>query len=55
MLEIKWLIIGFAVVMSCIALSDSVKGYAEKQCRIAAITAQVPADDISKACGIATK
>lgn len=52
MIEFKWLIIGFAVVMSCIALSDAAKGYTDKQCRIAAIAAKVPADDIDKACGI---
>lgn len=52
MYEMKWLIIGFSIVMSCIAVSESVSHYSDKQCRIAAIAAKVPADDIGKACGL---
>mgnify|MGYP000104811600 CR=1 FL=1 len=50
--DFKWLIIGFATIMSVIAIGETVDSYAAKQCRIAAITAQVPADEIGKACGI---
>lgn len=51
MIEYKWLLASFAVVMSSIVFGDAVQTYTDKQCRIAAITAQVPADDVDKACG----
>lgn len=50
-MELKWLMIAFAVIMSSIAIGASVEKYADKQCRIAAIANQVPATEIDKACG----
>ena len=51
MIEYKWLLTAFAVVMSCIALGDALTKYADNQCRVAAISANVAAVDIDKACG----
>ena len=51
MIEFKWLMIAFAVIMSSLGMASAVEKYAEKQCRIAAISNSVPVDDINKACG----
>jgi hypothetical protein len=51
MIELKWLMIAFAVIMSSLAGASAIEKYAEKQCRIAAITNNVSAEKISQACG----
>jgi hypothetical protein len=51
MIEFKWLMIAFAVVMSSLALADAVEKYSVNQCRVAAISNNVPADKIGQACG----
>lgn len=51
MIELKWLLIAFAVIMSSLAGASAIEKYADKQCRIAAISNNMPADKISQACG----
>lgn len=51
-MEIKWLMISFAVVMGTLGIADAVRMYQTGQCRIEAIKAQVPAEKINLSCGI---
>lgn len=51
MIEFKWIMIALTVIMASLAGAGAVEKYADRQCRIAAISNNVPADKISQACG----
>lgn len=55
MIEFKWMMIAFAVIMVSLAGTGAVEKYSDNQCRVAAISNNVPADKISQACGKQTK
>lgn len=55
MLEFKWLMIAFAVIMASLAMADALEKYSTNQCRVAAISNNVPAEKISEACGKKSK
>ena len=50
MIEFKWLMVTFAVVMSSLAAADAASKYSLQQCRVAAIAASMPAEEIAKVC-----
>jgi hypothetical protein len=51
-MEIKWVMIGIAVMFGGMFAAMGVEKYSESQCRIEAIKAGVEADKIKTACGI---
>lgn len=55
MIEFKWLMVTFAVIMSILILGSAVEKYTDNQCRVAAISNNVPAEKIGQACGKTTK
>lgn len=48
--EVKWIFIGFILVMLIIVFGESYGHYQQNQCRIAAMQANVPVVDIEKVC-----
>ena len=51
-MEIKWFMIGIAVMFGGMFAAMGVEKYSESQCRIEAIRAGVEASKINQACGI---
>ena len=51
-MEVKWLMIGVAVMFGAMFAAMGVEKYSQSQCRIEAIRAGVEADKINRACGI---
>lgn len=49
-MEIKWLMIAFAVVMGTLGISDAIQNYQKGECRIEAIKAHMDADKIDAVC-----
>jgi hypothetical protein len=49
-MEVKWLMIGMAIILTGLAVDSSVRDYNNTQCKIAAITKGVASDDIVKLC-----
>lgn len=51
-MEVKWYMIGMAIVFGTMSVGMGIEQYANNQCRIEAIKAGVEADKIKTACGI---
>ena len=51
-MEVKWMMIGFAVMFGAMFAGMGIEQYSQSQCRIEAIKAGVDADKIKLACGI---
>ena len=51
-MEVKWIMIGIAVMFGGMFAGMSVEKYSESKCRIEAIRAGVEASKINQACGI---
>lgn len=49
-MEIKWYMIGMALIIGCVALTDSIRDYNNTQCKIAVIARGMSADDVVKLC-----
>ena len=51
-MEVKWFMIGMAVIFGLMFVGMGVDQYSKSQCRIEAIRAGVEADKINTACGV---
>ena len=51
-MEVKWFMIGMAVIFGLMFVGMGVDQYSKSQCRIEAIKAGVEADKINTACGV---
>ena len=51
-MEVKWFMIGMAVIFGLMFVGMGVDQYSKSQCRIEAIRAGVEADKINTACGL---
>ena len=51
-MEVKWFMIGMAVIFGLMFVGLGVEQYTKSQCRIEAIKAGVEADKINLACGL---
>lgn len=49
-MEMKWIMIAFAVVFTGMFVGLGANEYHKGQCRIEAIKAKMPSDDIAKIC-----
>ena len=49
-MEIKWLMIGFAIVMSAVVIGETVQDLGRTQCRVAAVEAHMTPEQIAQVC-----
>ncbi len=49
-MEIKWVMIGMAAIFATMFAGIGISEYQASQCRITAIQAKLPADEIAKVC-----
>ncbi len=49
-MEVKWLMIGWAVIMGTMFAGMGIEGYQKSQCKLAGIQANMPVADIERVC-----